>query len=99
VDDLLIRLGALARVLPPLVFFMASVYLGLHIALARIIGNPASPTLWFFSVVTSPLTWPIRRVLPSETPETRVRMVALAVYVALWLGARVLVARWGGGIH
>ena len=42
-------------------------------------------SLWFFSVVTGPLTRPVRAVLPRGTPEPRVRAVALAMYVALWL--------------
>jgi hypothetical protein len=96
VDDLLIRLGALARVLPPLLFFMASVYLGLHIAFARLVANPASQLLWFFGVVTGPLTRPVRALLPRGTPERRIRLVALGIYVVLWLGSRLLIARWGG---
>jgi hypothetical protein len=52
--------------------------------------------LWFFSVVTGPLTRPVRAVLAPGTPERRVRLVALAVYVLLWLGSRILLARWMG---
>ena len=58
--------------------------------------RPDSPVLWFFSVVTGPLTRPVRALLRAGTPERRVRLVALGVYVALWLGARVLLARWVG---
>ena len=80
----------------PLLFFMASVYLFLHILFARFVTRPDSPVLWFFSVVTGPLTRPVRALLRAGTPERRVRLVALGVYVALWLGARVLLARWVG---
>jgi hypothetical protein len=80
----------------PLVFFMASVYLLLHVLFARLIARPDSPVLWFFSVVTGPLTRPVRAVLAPGTPERRVRLVALAVYVLLWLGSRILLARWIG---
>jgi|SRR5512132_2672758 hypothetical protein len=91
-DDLGLRLTALLRVLLPFLFFMASIYLALHIVFARMIaGGRSSATLWFFSVVTGPLTRPVRAVLPAGTPEPRVRAIALAVYVALWLvSGRVL---------
>jgi hypothetical protein len=82
------RLVLLANVVLPLVFFMAWLYLGLHILFARLVRDPASPVLWFFSVVTGPLTRPVRRFLPAGTPEPRVRAAAFGVYVALWLVAR-----------
>jgi hypothetical protein len=97
VDDLLVRLGVLLRLLVPFVFFMASVYLALHVLLARIVGRPESPVLWFFSTVTGPLTWPVRAVLPSSTPERRVRLVSLGCYVTLWLGSRLVLVRLGLG--
>jgi hypothetical protein len=67
---------------------MASIYLALHIVFARFVaaGRP-SATLWFFSVVTGPLTRPVRAVLPPGTPENRVRSIALAVYVVLWMAS------------
>jgi hypothetical protein len=52
--------------------------------------------VWFFSVVTAPLTRPVRALLPPATPETRVRMVALGVFVALWLLAKLAIAALGG---
>jgi uncharacterized protein YggT (Ycf19 family) len=88
-DELLLRLSVLARVVVPLVLFMAWLYLLLHILFARIVRQADSPLLWFFAVVTGPLTRPVRALLPPNTPEPRVRLVALAVYVALWLVARV----------
>ena len=94
--DLSVRLLHTINVVVPLVFFMASVYLFLHILFARFVARPDSPVLWFFSVVTGPLTRPVRALLRAGTPERRVRLVALGVYVALWLGARVLLARWVG---
>jgi hypothetical protein len=94
--DLSIRLLHTINIVVPLVFFMASVYLFLHVLFARFIARPDSPVLWFFSVVTGPLTRPVRALLPSGTPERRVRLVALAVYVAIWLTTRVLLARWVG---
>jgi hypothetical protein len=87
--DLGARVLILLNVLVPLLFFMASLYLALHMLFARLIANPESPVLWFFGVVTGPLTRPVRALLPASTPEPRVRVVALGVYVALWLVARV----------
>jgi uncharacterized protein YggT (Ycf19 family) len=94
-DDLLLRLSVLARVVVPLLLFMAWLYLLLHILFARIVRQPDSPLLWFFAVVTGPLTRPVRALLPPSTPEPRVRLVALAVYVALWLFARIGLATVG----
>ena len=95
-SDLSIRILQTINVVVPLVFFMASIYLWLHILFARFISRPDSPVLWFFAVVTGPLTRPVRAVLPVGTPERRVRLVALGVYVALWLVSRILLARWVG---
>lgn len=86
--ELAVRLLLLANVVVPLVFFMAAVYLALHIAFARLVTSPGSPVLWFFGVVTGPLTTPIRRYLAPGTSERRVRLVTFAVYVALWLASR-----------
>ena len=84
------RLLLALNVVLPLLLLMASTYLALHIVLARLIARPESPVLWFFAVVTGPLTRPVRSILPFGTPERRVRAVALGVYVALWLMVRVL---------
>ena len=55
------------NVVVPLVLFMASVYLCLHILFARLITRPDSPVLWFFSVVTGPLTRPVRAAAAAGT--------------------------------
>ena len=78
------------------VAYMAAIYLALHIVLARFITAPASRLLWFFSVVTTPLTAPVRAVLPRGIPEARVRWISLALCVAVWLGARFVLAGMGG---
>ena len=91
-DDGLVRLLLLLHLVIPLLLFMAWIYLLLHIGFARLIANPESPVLWFFQVVTGPLTRPVRAFLPPGTPERRVRLVSLAVYVGLWAGARVLLS-------
>jgi hypothetical protein len=92
VESLGSRLALLLNVIVPFVFFMAWIYLALHMLLARLVTRPDSPVLWFFGIVTAPLTRPVRAMLPPGTPEARVRSIALAVYVALWLAARVLLA-------
>ena len=94
--DLSARILHAVNVVVPLVFFMASVYLLLHVLFARFITRPDSPVLWFFTVVTGPLTRPVRAVLAAGSPERRVRLVALGVYVVLWLGTRILLAQWVG---
>jgi uncharacterized protein YggT (Ycf19 family) len=84
-DDLGLRLVLLVRGLVPFLFMTASVYLATHILVARVIGAPQSQVLAFFAIVTSPLTRPIRAFLPSGTGEARVRVVALVVYLVLWI--------------
>ena len=76
--------------------YTAAIYLALHIVVARIIRTPDNRVLWFFSVVTGPLTRPVRAVLPADTPEPRVRLVTLVVLVFLWIGARMLLGTLGG---
>jgi uncharacterized protein YggT (Ycf19 family) len=84
-DDLGFRLVLLVRVMVPFLLMMATVYLGTHILFARLISSPQSQALAFFTVVTSPLTRPIRAFLPPGTTDTRVRAVAFAVYFVLWI--------------
>jgi uncharacterized protein YggT (Ycf19 family) len=84
-DETLLRLGLLARVLVPFLFMMATVYLATHILFARLIVAPQSQVLWFFGTVTGPLTRPVRALLPQGMAEPRVRMIALAVYLVLWV--------------
>ena len=86
------RLPHVIYIVIPLVFFMAWVYLGLHLVFARVIRDPRSPVLWFFGVVTGPLTRPVRALLPPSTPEPRVRLVSLGFYFILWLVVRVALA-------
>jgi hypothetical protein len=88
VSELGLRLMLLAYAVIPFVFFMAATYLALHILFARLLPDPASPVRWFFGVVTGPLTRPVRSWLAPGSPEARIRLVALALYVALWLASR-----------
>jgi hypothetical protein len=84
-DDLVLRLALLVKALVPFLFMMATVYLATHMVLARVISSPQSQALAFFTIITSPLTRPVRTLLPPGTPERRVRAVALAVYLVLWI--------------
>ena len=84
-DDLGLRLVLLVRVLIPFLFMMASVYLATHMLFARLIGSPHSQVLAFLSTVTSPLTRPVRAFLRPDTTESRVRAIALVIYLVLWV--------------
>ena len=97
-DELGLRLVLLANVVIPLLFFMAAIYLSLHIAFARFVSSPESPVLWFFSVVTGPLTRPVRAWLTPGAPEPTIRLVALGVYTALWLVSRAVLV-WLGAAY
>ncbi len=85
---LLLVLGFLA--------YMAGIYLLVHIVFARLIRNPESPVLWFFSVVTGPLTRPVRTFLSPGAPEARVRWLALGVCAVIWLVTKVVLAQMRG---
>ena len=78
------------------VCYMAAIYLALHVVVARFSRAPESRLLWFFSVVTGPLTRPVRALLPAGVPEARVRAIALGVYVLLMLVAHVAFKQFGG---
>ena len=84
-DDLGLRLVLLLKVLIPFLFMMASVYLATHILFARLIGSPESQVLAFFTIVTAPLTRPVRAFLRPGTAEPRVRAIALVIYLVLWV--------------
>jgi hypothetical protein len=88
-SEVLARLPHFVYIVVPLLFFMAWIYIALHIVFARVIRDPRSPVLWFFGVVTGPLTRPVRALLPPATAEARVRLVSLGVYVVLWVLTRV----------
>jgi hypothetical protein len=76
-----------------LVAFIAVFYLALHLLVARGSRKPGSKLLWFFEVLTAPLTGWVARFAPAGTPTPRLRLYALAVYVTIWLSAAVAVER------
>jgi uncharacterized protein YggT (Ycf19 family) len=96
-DGSAVRLLLLINVVVPLLFFMAWIYLLLHILFASVIRRPDSPVLWFFGILTGPLTRPVRSVLPTGTAEPRVRTISLVVYILLWVVARVVLHQIAGG--
>lgn len=65
--------------------FIALFYLMLHILVARVIKSPEHKVLWFFSVLTGPLTRPVRVWVEGDLPEQRLRWIALMFYGVLWL--------------
>lgn len=90
--------GLLIRLVLVLGFvaYMAAVYLVLHMIFSRFIRSPQSPVLWFFGIVTRPLTAPIRAVVPGGTSEQRVRLIALAAYAVVWLLSKGFLAMLRG---
>ena len=98
-NEIGLRLLMLANTVVPFVFFMAAIYLALHIVFARLIGSPDSPVVWFFGVVTGPLTRPVRAWLGRGMPEARVRLLALGVYVTLWLASRAFFVWLGAALQ
>ena len=65
--------------------FLSLVYLGLHSIFARLISRPNSKVLWFFSILTSPLTRPLHMWMAPSSPEPQRRFIALMVYGGLWV--------------
>ena len=70
--------------------FIALFYLMLHILVSGIIKKPEHKLLWFFSVLTGPLTRPVRVWARRDIPEQRLRWLALMFYGVLWLVAVAL---------
>jgi uncharacterized protein YggT (Ycf19 family) len=66
--------------------FMALFYLALHKIVSRFSRKPNSKLLWFFSVVTAPLTRPIRVWMMPGAADDQVLSRSLLVYALLWLG-------------
>jgi hypothetical protein len=65
--------------------FVAVVYLALHWTVRRLSVKPDSKLLWFFSVVTSPLTAPIKARMKPATTDDSILSVSLLFYGVLWL--------------
>ncbi|HQQ77060.1 MAG TPA: hypothetical protein PLB01_06865 [Thermoanaerobaculia bacterium] len=78
--------------------FMATIYLALHMIVAKLIRNPQSKVLAFLTIMTHPLTVPARSFLGPGTPEARVRGVTLGGLVCIWLLARTVMAFLASGL-
>ena len=78
------------------VAYMSVIYLGLHVIATRFARSPERRLLWFFSIVTGPLTRPVRAVVPAGTSPTRIRLIALLLYGVLWLALRAMLGELGG---
>ena len=65
--------------------FVAVVYLALHWTVRRLSAKPNSKLLWFFSVVTSPLTRPVKVWIAPGSTDDRILSVSLFFYGLLWL--------------
>jgi hypothetical protein len=94
-DALLYRLLLLIS----FIAYMAAIYVTLHIAVAHFSRMPGSRLLWFFSVLTGPLTRAIRRILPEGMTESQLRYLTLAACVVIWLATRLLLAVLSRGGH
>lgn len=65
--------------------FMAFLYLALHKIVARLSQKPQSKLLWFFGVLTTPLTRPVRALLGATGSEGELLSKSLFFYGLLWL--------------
>ena len=65
--------------------FVAVVYLALHWTVRRLSAKPNSKLLWFFSVVTSPLTRPVKVWIMPGATDDRILSASLLFYGLLWL--------------
>jgi len=65
--------------------FMAIVYLAVHKIVSRLSKKPNSKLLWFFSVVTAPLTRPVRALTMPGASEDQLLSRSLVFYGFLWL--------------
>lgn len=64
---------------------MAIFYLALHKIVARMSRKPDSKLLWFFGVVTAPLTLPVKKFSNPDATESQIVSYALLFYLLLWL--------------
>ena len=79
------------------VAYMAAIYLGAaHRAWPASSGTRIAACSGSSPWSPDPLTAPVRAVLPRGVPEGRVRWITLALCAAIWLGARIVLARMGG---
>lgn len=64
---------------------MAVFYLTLHKIVARVSRKPDSKLLWFFGVLTAPLTMPVKRYSSPDATNDQIISYALIFYSVLWM--------------
>jgi len=65
--------------------FMAVFYLALHKIVARSSRKPDSKLLWFFGVLTAPLTLPVKRYSSPDATADQIITYSLIFYGLLWM--------------
>jgi uncharacterized protein YggT (Ycf19 family) len=65
--------------------FMAVFYLALYKLVVRSSRKPNNKLLWFFGVLTAPLTMPVRRYSSPDSNNNQIVSYALVFYALLWL--------------
>jgi len=65
--------------------FIAVFYLALHKIVARFSRKPNSKLLWFFGVLTAPLTMPVKRYSSPDATNDQIISYALVFYGLLWM--------------
>lgn len=65
--------------------FMAVFYLALHKIVARVSRKPNSKLLWFFGVLTAPLTLPVKRYSSPDATDDQIVSYSLIFYGLLWM--------------
>lgn len=65
--------------------FMAVFYLALHKIVARLSRKPESKLLWFFGVLTAPLTLPVKRYSSPDATDDQIVSYSLIFYGLLWM--------------
>ena len=65
--------------------FMAVFYLALHKFIALLSRKPNSKVLWFFSVLTAPLTRPVRAWTMPATSDAELLTRSLLFYGVVWI--------------
>ena len=64
---------------------MAVFYLALHKFIALLSRKPNSKVLWFFSVLTAPLTRPVRAWTMPDTSDAELLTRSLLFYGVVWI--------------
>jgi len=79
-----------------LIAFIGVLYMALHLLVARLSRKPESKLLWFFEVLTGPLTRTVARFAPPGSSPARLRWLAFGACVLLWVAAIVADESLGG---